>query len=710
MSNEILTTALRFASAGIVAVPVASDGSKRPGLNSWKEYQHQMPTPEELISWFKADSEGVGVICGAISGNLEMLELEGRAVSAKMHLEIAEIANASNMGELWERINAGYVEITPSGGLHWLYRLTGAVPGNTKLARKPGENGGVDVFAETRGEGGFVITAPSKGQVHPSGGAWEVLRGSIETIPTLTLEERNALHTIFAMFDEMPKADSVTYDVAQKVEGATSPGDDFNAKTTWRELLEPLGWKVAYQSAEKTTWTRPGKDFGVSATTNYQNTDKLRVFSTSTIFDAERSYDKFGAYAVIFHNGDFKEAARDLRSQGYGQQALGSFDFSNALMPTNSLMPYENVGASEASRARVDEEQESSWKPIELKDYYDGLFQAPVATILNRTDGHGLIYTGRVHSIYGESESGKSWVAQIASAEMLKSDKKVIYIDFESDPIDIVNRLKALGVSRANLLQYFTYIRPDGPRDVDDPYWQSILEPNSATLIIIDGVTESLTMWGGETKDNDAITRWMRIFPRTVATASGAAVVLIDHITKNAETRGRFAIGGQAKLATIDGAAYLVEPLEALSPGRIGSLTMRVTKDRPGFIRKISGMWRKSDRTQEAAIITIDSTKAQMQYVIAVPLAEDEYESNKELKKLKEIAEFIHNHPGANRRIVQDGISGSKEAIGERLSDLLAGGWIENKGNERSFILYLTELGKEHFSLSDAIVTQLVVG
>ncbi len=99
------------------------------------------------------------------------------------------------------------------------------------------------------------------------------------------------------------------------------------------------------------------------------NTDKLRVFSTSTIFDAERSYDKFGAYAVIFHNGDFKEAARDLRSQGYGQQALGSFDFSNALMPTNSLMPYENVGASEASRARVDEEQESSWKPIELKDY-----------------------------------------------------------------------------------------------------------------------------------------------------------------------------------------------------------------------------------------------------------------------------------------------------------------------------------------------------
>jgi len=372
-------------------------------------------------------------------------------------------------------------------------------------------------------------------------------------------------------------------------------------------------------------------------------------------------------------------------------------------MPANALQTPPQATQGDLA------EDESSWKPIQLKDYYDGLFAAPIATILKRSDGHGLIYTGRVHSIYGESESGKSWVAQIATAECLKADKKVIYIDFESDAIDIVNRLKALGVSRANLLQYFTYIRPDGPRDADDPYWQAILESGSAELIIIDGVTESLTMWGGETKDNDAITRWMRIFPRTVATASGAAVVLIDHITKNAETRGRFAIGGQAKLATIDGAAYLVEPLEALAPGRTGTLTMRVTKDRPGFIRKIAGMWRKSDRTQEAAIFTIDSTRAQMEYVIGVPMPEDEFEANKEFKKLKEIAEFIHNHPGANRRAIQDGVSGTKDAIGDGITKLSTGGWIENKGNDRSFVLYITDAGKEHFDFVDAQITHLVV-
>jgi hypothetical protein len=699
--TNLLPIALRFLAQGISVVPTANDGSKRPAL-AWQRFQSELPTADEVVAWFKDGVDGIGVVTGRVSGNLEMLELEGRAVAQKMHVEIAEIANSSGLGEIWTRLNTGYVELTPSGGLHWLYRVAGeSLPGNTKLARKPGENGGVDVWAETRSEGGFTITAPSGGATHPSGGSWTLIGGSIETIPTLTFTERAALHNIFAMFDEMPKVENLQQEVVAKHDGLLTPGDDYGNQHTWEELLTPLGWSIVYRKGEAIVWRRPGKAEGISATTNFNGNDKFYVFTTSTQFEAENSYSKFAFFATVKHNGDFRAAANDLRNQGYGQQALNSFDSSNQLMPTNSL---------QVAVAPAMEGEESSWKPIPLKDYFDGLFATPVATILKRNDGHGLIYTGRVHSIYGESESGKSWVAQIASAEMLKDDKKVIYIDFESDAIDIVNRLKSLGVSRANLLQYFTYIRPDGPREADDPYWQAILEPGSAELVIIDGVTESLTMWGGETKDNDAITRWMRIFPRTVATASGAAVVLIDHITKNAETRGRFAIGGQAKLATIDGAAYLVEPLEALAPGRVGSLTMRVTKDRPGFIRKIAGMWRKSDRTQEAAIFTIDSTKALMQYVIGVPVSEDELEASKEFKKAKEIAEFVHNHPGCTRRLIQEGVHGSKEVIGDHLNDLVAGGWVANKGNERSFILYITEDGKSHFDLLDAQITQLVVG
>jgi hypothetical protein len=696
--SSLLPIALRFATQGIVAVPTASDGSKRPMLPTWKEFQQRLPTQDELLGWFNNETiQGLGVITGRISGNLEMLELEGRAVADKMHLQIAEIATSSGLADVWEKINAGYVEMTPSGGLHWLYRLESPVAGNLKLARRPGENGGVEVLAETRGEGGFSICAPSAGTTHPSGGAWQLLRGSIEQIPTLTDAEHTALHSLFALFDQMPKAESIAQEVSNKIDGILSAGDDYNARTTWDEILIPLGWSKVYNKGEATVWRRPGKNEGISATTNFNGNNKLFVFSTSTVFDSETSYSKFAAYAHLHHHGNFKNAAADLKAQGYGHtRELGVLEVSNAPL----------IAPEKPSEAILSED-ESSWKPLPLSDYYDGLFAPPIATILNRNDGAGLIYQGRVHSFYGESESGKSWVAQIATAELLKDDKKVIYIDFESDALDIVNRLKSLGVSRANLLQYFTYIRPEAARNADDPYWQAILEPESATLVVIDGVTESLTMWGGETVDNDSITRWMRIFPRTVASASGAAVVLIDHITKNSETRGRFAIGGQAKLATIDGAAFLVEPIEVLSPGRVGSLTLRVTKDRPGFVRKSAGAWRKSDRTQESAVIVIDSTKAQIQYLIGKPADEDELNEKMIFKKYLEMAEFIHNHPGCNRRELNDGVKGDKVAIGERLDVLIRDGFVQNAGNGQKSVLYLTNSGKEKYDLIDAQITYL---
>ncbi len=81
--NDLLPIALRFLNEGISVVPVADDGSKRPAL-SWQKYQAQLPTADEVLGWFNNDVQGIGVITGAVSGNLEMLELEGRAVAQKM--------------------------------------------------------------------------------------------------------------------------------------------------------------------------------------------------------------------------------------------------------------------------------------------------------------------------------------------------------------------------------------------------------------------------------------------------------------------------------------------------------------------------------------------------------------------------------------------------------------------------------------------------
>ncbi len=102
-------------------------------------------------------------------------------------------------------------------------------------------------------------------------------------------------------------------------EGSVAPGEEFNQRADWAQILVPAGWREHYRADEVTYWTRPGKPSGISASTNALGTDRLHVFTTSAApLDAGESYSKFGAYAALHFGGDHKAAARALASQGYG--------------------------------------------------------------------------------------------------------------------------------------------------------------------------------------------------------------------------------------------------------------------------------------------------------------------------------------------------------------------------------------------------------
>ena len=96
---------------------------------------------------------------------------------------------------------------------------------------------------------------------------------------------------------------------------------------------------------------------------------------------------------------------------------------------------------------------------------------------------------------------------------------------------------------------------------------------------VIDGVTEALTIFGLDLNDNADSARWYQQLPRPIV-RRGAAVLLIDHVTKDREGRGRFAIGAQHKLAGVD-VAYGVEVVEPFGGGRDGLVKVTVAKDRP---------------------------------------------------------------------------------------------------------------------------------
>lgn len=61
--------------AGISVIPIRADGTKKPALETWKEFQDHIPTETEIDSLFVGRC-GVAVVGGKVSGNLETLDID----------------------------------------------------------------------------------------------------------------------------------------------------------------------------------------------------------------------------------------------------------------------------------------------------------------------------------------------------------------------------------------------------------------------------------------------------------------------------------------------------------------------------------------------------------------------------------------------------------------------------------------------------------
>jgi P4 family phage/plasmid primase-like protien len=319
--TTLLDAALELLEAGLCVLPAAGDGSKRPAVD-WKAYQTERPTTGHLKHWLAQGYEGIGIVAGAVSGNLEMTELEGRAVAAGALGRLHALAAEAGEAELLGRLLKGYVVASPTQGMHVVYRVDGmTVPGNTKLAATADHV----TLAETRGEGGWMVTAPSAGRVHPTRRPWALVAGGPSSIPTITADERDRFHALVRMLDERPVAAPSAPNPFAPLSraGSTdgiSPGDDYNDRTSWDEVLTEDGWRRAFTRGEVTMWTRPGKTHGISATTGHMG-DWLYPFTSSTVLEPERTYTRFGYRAAWSYGGDHQACAEALQRLGFGKRA-----------------------------------------------------------------------------------------------------------------------------------------------------------------------------------------------------------------------------------------------------------------------------------------------------------------------------------------------------------------------------------------------------
>lgn len=332
-----------------------------------------------------------------------------------------------------------------------------------------------------------------------------------------------------------------------------------------------------------------------------------------------------------------------------------------------------------------------SWARVDLTGYFDGTAKPAEPTLMRRSDGAMLLYPGLVHSVAGESESGKSMLLLAVVAETLRMGRRVLYLDYESDPSTVTDRLRKLGAEASTVGERFHYVQPESDPQGGPPQEEAAfmdLTRGEYALIVLDGVTAALTVSGLATNNNDEVTTWMRRLPLRLARSTGAAVVLIDHVTKSTVGRGRYAIGAQAKMSTIDGAAFTVESISPLRPGLRGSLLLRVAKDRPGQVRARGGTPRRSDRTQPIAMAVFDSSDPDhIRYCLEPPESterslarpEETYQAFR-----RRVFDWVGQQPQPpSTNQVKVGMGARRDTVVAALDELVAAGYLEKSPGPR---------------------------
>ena len=148
--------------------------------------------------------------------------------------------------------------------------------------------------------------------------------------------------------------------------------------------------------------------------------------------------------------------------------------------------------------------ERSTWAPVDMTT---ALTLEPIEPkYLRYGQNLSVFYPGKTHTLYAASESGKSWVALYAAAQILlgpdDGTERVLYIDHEDDARSIAERLAALDIPAETITNEdrFRYLNPAEPltNQHNELYGPAGDDLHLAlewapTFVVIDGVSEAMT-------------------------------------------------------------------------------------------------------------------------------------------------------------------------------------------------------------------------
>lgn len=593
----IRDAAALYIQAGIRVLPTEAN-KKKPASTGWKEQATLDPTQLGTL-WPDHEQYGLGLAMGRWANTAEFgtylvcIDLDCKpgqpnGVQAFQQL-LAE--HGGDDGQPW-------VQITPSGGTHLVYQVE--YPHSNGTGQLPA---GIDV----RGEGGQIVAAPTD----TGGGTrrWATGHAPWDHAPGFAPAW---------LLDQLQPATPPLPPVAPREQAkADDPGEIYSSKTSWGELLTRYGWRYLYTRSDSGRtvqhWERPGQpEKGKAGGTLCEQSGRWGVFYVwSSNAPAQlllpkfrsgatylASHTPFSFYAAMEHSGDFSAAARHLAREYSQRDTAALSDMTHADSAADIAPQYK----------QPDSEPEGySFRFTTLADY-TGNLDPRKPTLLTMTNGDSVLYSDTENLVWGAPGCGKSWLAVLAVLQQIRLGLRVLVIDYEMSQRDWVLRLRLAGAT-AEQLRLVEYIAPQEPlrgqRYANGALIEDItlaggvfaselakaVERGPITLAVIDGVSEMLSSNNLASNDAEDIAKMWNALPRIVTSETGAAVLALDHVPKQAllaKQKDIMPFGSQHKLSRVKGAGFsawaTTHPTTLELGGQVGLLHLHCKKDRHGGV------------------------------------------------------------------------------------------------------------------------------
>ena len=438
MNNEIKEKAKEYLKLQLSVIPAGED--KAPTIK-WKKYESERMKEEEVDVLFNGGNvKYLGIVCGAISGNLEVIDVDTKHDKTNTLWDNLRGLIEDNLPEIYKSL---VIAQTRSGGYHIYYRCS-SIAGNLKLSNKANK----ETLIETRGERGFVVAPPSP--------KYKYLQGDPSIIPTITPEDRNILFSIARSFNELEevKPKSPTISSNSYSSKGNSPFEDYNQRGDLLSLLESRGWKVLFQRGQNIHVLREGNTDSKTSGNFNLALRTLRVFSTSTGFNPDKAYSPAQVFSLLECSGDNKLAYRRLLELGYGEPYKGEeirptqlstqqikVEVVNTVNRESSVIssPGESLKIETIENANGDEiiinspgseAQEEVLRAIEL------IQQSDKRIYINEGGVESRSYTYQLQAVFNRYEAIEKTSGELTEREKLNFLDESIAISFTLQPIE----------------------------------------------------------------------------------------------------------------------------------------------------------------------------------------------------------------------------------------------------------------------------------